>query len=192
MSYRTVFFEQNCHWLFVDISFLEVCMHLIANFTCKDTAFERVSSSCYRIFLNWPYRRYQRHQEVFSRYWRNLYENIHSETQLRIIRCNLATMPAGMKTKKCIGKLCIWRPGHSYICPLHVHFIFAGVRKFSDFFDFGLHCSLRVSLILLYFISSRAWVENLHIKNCIKDLMVVMPSYFYKDNKYKTSWRRPF
>ena len=108
------------------------------------------------------------------------------------LRCNLATMPAGMKTKKYIGKLCIWRPGHSYICPLHVHFIFAGVRKFSDFFDFGLHCSLRVSLILLYFISSRAWVEILHIKNCIKDLMVVMPSYFYKDNKYKTSWRRPF
>ena len=103
---------------------------------------------------------------------------MHIEIQLQIIGCNLATMPASIKTKKCVGKLCIWRPGHSYVCPLHVHFIFAGVRKFRDFFDFGLHCSLRVSLILLYFISTRAWVENLHIKNCIKNLMIVMPSYF--------------
>ena len=29
-------------------------------------------------------------------------------------------------------------------------------------------------------------LENLHIKDCIKNLMVVMPSYFYKDIKYKT------
>ena len=53
-----------------------------------------------------------------------------------------------------------------------------GVRQFRDLIDFGLHCSLSVSLILLYFISTRAWVENLHIKNCIKNLMIVMPSYF--------------
>ena len=58
------------------------------------------------------------------------------------------------------------------------------VRKPRDLVGFGLHCSLRVSLILLYFISTRAWVENLHIKNCIKNLMVVMPSYFYEENKY--------
>ena len=56
----------------------------------------------------------------------------------------------------------------------------------------GLHCSLRVSLILFYFISTRAWVENLHIKNCIKNFTVVMPSYFYKDNKCNTSLKRPF
>ena len=61
-----------------------------------------------------------------------------------------------------------------------------GVRKFRDLIDIGLHCSLRVSSVLLYFISIRAWVENLHISNCIKNLMVVMPSYFYKDSKYKT------
>ena len=30
---------------------------------------------------------------------------------------------------------------------------------------------------MLYFISIRAWVENLNIKNCIKNLMVIMPSY---------------
>ena len=62
-----------------------------------------------------------------------------------------------------------------------------GVKKFRDLIEFGLHCALRVSLILLYFISTRAWVENLHIKNCIKSLMVVIPSYFYKDTQYKTS-----
>ena len=40
----------------------------------------------------------------------------------------------------------------------------------------------------LYFISIRAWVENLDIKNCIKNLMIVMPSYFYKAIKDKT-WK---
>ena len=59
------------------------------------------------------------------------------------------------------------------------------VRKFRDL-DFGLHCSLKVSLILLYFIYTRAWVENLHINNCIKNLMVVILSYFSKDNRYST------
>ena len=39
MSYRTVIFEQNYHWLFVELFLLEVCMHLIANFTCNDTIF---------------------------------------------------------------------------------------------------------------------------------------------------------
>ena len=62
-----------------------------------------------------------------------------------------------------------------------------GVRTFRDLIDFGLYCSLRVSLILLYVISTRAWVEKLHLKNCIKNLMVVIPSYFYYDNNYKTS-----
>ena len=61
-----------------------------------------------------------------------------------------------------------------------------GVREFRNLIDFGLHCSLRISLILLYFVSTGAWVENLHIKNCIKNLLVVMPSYFYKGKKYKT------
>ena len=61
-----------------------------------------------------------------------------------------------------------------------------GVTKLGHLIDFGLHCSPRASSILVSFISIRAWVENLHIKNCIEDLMVVMPSYFYKDNKYKT------
>ena len=60
------------------------------------------------------------------------------------------------------------------------------LRKFRDLIDLGLHCSVRDSSILFYFISIRAWVENLHIKNCIKNLMVVMSSYFYKENKYNT------
>ena len=53
-----------------------------------------------------------------------------------------------------------------------------GVRKFRDLIDFALHCYLRVSLILLYFIPTGAWVENPDIKNCIKNLMVVMPIIF--------------
>ena len=39
---------------------------------------------------------------------------------------------------------------------------------------------------MLYFISIRAWVENVHIKNCIKNLMVIISSYFYTDIKDKT------
>ena len=61
-----------------------------------------------------------------------------------------------------------------------------GVRQFRDLIDFGLYFSLRASLILLYFISIKAEVENLHIKKCIKNLIIVMTSYFYKDNEYKT------
>ena len=40
--------------------------------------------------------------------------------------------------------------------------------------------------VMLYFTSIRVWVENLHIKNYIKNLMVIMPSYFYKDIKDMT------
>ena len=40
--------------------------------------------------------------------------------------------------------------------------------------------------LMLYFISTRGWVENFHIKNCIKNLMVIIPSYFYEDMKDKT------
>ena len=38
---------------------------------------------------------------------------------------------------------------------------------------------------MLYFISIKAWVANLQIKDCIKNLMFIMPSYFYKDIKDK-------
>ena len=38
---------------------------------------------------------------------------------------------------------------------------------------------------MLYFISIRTWVESLNIKNCIKNLMVKMPSYFKKNVKDK-------
>ena len=43
---------------------------------------------------------------------------------------------------------------------------------------------------MLYLISIKAWVENLHIKNGIKYFMITMPSYFYKDIEGKTwnSW----
>ena len=39
---------------------------------------------------------------------------------------------------------------------------------------------------MLYFISTRAWIENLDVKTCIKNLMVIMPNYFYKDINDKT------
>ena len=81
---------------------------------------------------------------------------------------------------------------------LHVHFLFVyfwdEVRSKEIKRNYRFWPSLfpKISLVLLYFISTRDWVEKLHIKNCSKNLMVVMSSYFYKDNKYKTLWRRPF
>ena len=33
-------------------------------------------------------------------------------------------MPPDIKTEKRIGKLCILRPVRSYVCLLHVHFMF--------------------------------------------------------------------
>ena len=51
MSYRTVIFEQNYHWLFVELFLLEVCMHLITNFICNDTIFERIFISDFSIWI---------------------------------------------------------------------------------------------------------------------------------------------
>ena len=98
-----------------NFSFFEVSMHLISNFTCKDTTFKRISSSCYGIFFNW--------------------------------------------TKK----------------PLYTSVLKKGVFEIME-------------ELMLYFMSVRAWVDNLHIKNRIKNLMVIMPSYFYKDIEDKT-WK---
>ena len=131
---------------------------------------------------------------MFWKYWKNLQENTHTKIQLQIIGCNLANMLADIIPKNCVQKLCTWRLGcHMYAFCMFISCLFSswmelGVRKLGDLINFGLHFSLRVSSILFYFISIRDWVENLHIKTCIKNLMVVMPSYFYKDNKYKT-WK---
>ena len=54
-----------------------------------------------------------------------------------------------------------------------------GVTKFRDLIDFGLHFLIRVSSIFLYFVSIRVLLENLHIKNCIKNLVVVMLSNYF-------------
>ena len=98
-------FEQNYQRLFINFSFLKVCMHLITSFTCKDTIFETVSSSSYGIFLNWTYR-YHRTQvflkKAFSKYWRNLQKNTKTGIQLQIIRYNLANMPADIRSKNCV------------------------------------------------------------------------------------------
>ena len=95
-----------------NFSFLKVCIHLIFNFTYKDKIFKRISSSCYRIFLNWT---------------------------------------------SCTSVL---KKG-----------VFEILKK-----------------LMLYFIAIRAWIENIHIKSCIKNLMVIMPRYFYKAIKDKT-WK---
>ena len=61
-----------------------------------------------------------------------------------------------------------------------------GVKIFRNLIKFGLPDSLRFALILLYSISFRAWVEKPHIKNCIRSLMVIMSSYFYKGNENRS------
>ena len=118
-------------------------------------------------------------------------------------------MPAETRPKNCIQKSCIWRPGgHMHDLYMFISRLFSSgmklsvdmfisrlfspgmklsVKTFSNLIQFGLHGSLWVTLMLLYFISIRAWAENAHIKNRIKNLMVIMPSYFYKNNKVKTS-----
>ena len=56
----------DCLWNF---SFLEVCIHLISSFTCKDTIFKRISSSCYGAIVHKCSKK-----GCFLRYWRNLQE----------------------------------------------------------------------------------------------------------------------
>ena len=60
-----------------------------------------------------------------KRCFRNIggtYKKTHTN-EIKIIGCNLATMAANIRPKICVQKLCIWRPGCSYVCPLHVHFM---------------------------------------------------------------------
>ena len=85
-----------------NLSFLEVCMHLNANFTCKNTIFERILSTSYGIFLKWTYRGHRAQlfqRKVFSKNWRNLQENIHNEIQHQIIVYNLANIPKDIRPK---------------------------------------------------------------------------------------------
>ena len=129
---------------------------------------------------------------VFPKYWKNSQENTHTRIQLQMIGCNLANVLADIRSKKFAYENCAFDVLNFICMPFACLFCLLSsgmklrVRRFRDIIDFGLHCSLSVSSILLYFISIKAWTENLHIKNCIKNLMVVMPSYFYKDNKYRT------
>ena len=103
----------GCLWNF---SFLEVCMDLIANFTCKDTIFKRIWSSFYGIFLNWTYR------SIVHKCFKK--RCLRTKMQLQIIECNLANMLIDISPKNCVQKLCIWRPGRRIVCILHVHFTF--------------------------------------------------------------------
>ena len=106
----------------------------------------------------------------------------------------LANMSLNIRLQYCVRKLCIWRLGrYMYVFYMSISRLYSSgmkleVRKFRDLIEFDLQGFVEDSSILLYFISIRAWVENLHIKNCIKNLMVIILSYFYKENKYKT-WK---
>ena len=64
----------------------------------------------------------------------------------------------------------------------------SGIRNFENFFEFGIQDSSSVASILFYFTSICALVKSFDIKNCIKYLVVLMPSYFYNDNNNKT-WK---
>ena len=121
-----------------------------------------------------------------------LTKNTHTEIQCQVIGCNLANIPADIRPKNCLRKSCFWHPGcHMYIFCIFISRLFSsrinfGVRIFRDLIKFDLQGFLTVALILICFISIRAWVENLHIWNCIENLRVIMPHYFYKGNNENT------
>ena len=116
------------------------------------------------------------------------------QLQNKIQIYKLANMSLNIRLQYCVRKLCIWRLGrYMYVFYMSISRLYSSgmkleVRKFRDLIEFDLQGFVEDSSILLYFISIRAWVENLHIKNCIKNLMVIILSYFYKENKYKT-WK---
>ena len=91
-------------------------------------------------------------KKVFSKYWKNLQETTHTEIKLQIIGCNLTNMPAVIRPKPCIRK--VGHPEcHMYVFCMSISCLFSsgmklGVWKFRFLIAFGLHRSLRVSLIL--------------------------------------------
>ena len=116
------------------------------------------------------------------------------QLQNKIQIYKLVNMSLEIRPQYCVRKLCIWRlRRYMYVFYMSIPRLYSsgmklGVRTFRDLIEFDLQGFVGDSSILLYFISVRAWVENLHIKNCIKNLMVVILSYFYKESKYET-WK---
>ena len=51
MSYRTVILNTINTGCLLSFSFLEVCMHLIANAICNDTIFERIFISDFSLWI---------------------------------------------------------------------------------------------------------------------------------------------
>ena len=51
MPYRTVILNKITTGCLLNFSFLEVCLHLIASFTCNDTIFERMFNSDFSIWI---------------------------------------------------------------------------------------------------------------------------------------------
>ena len=107
-----------------NFSFLEAFMHLISNFTCKDTICKRISRSSCGIILNWTHR--NNCTRFLSNYWRNVQENNRTKIQLQVIECNLANVPSGIRFKNCVRKLCVWCPGrYTYIFCIFVSCLFS-------------------------------------------------------------------
>ena len=51
MPYRTVILNKITTGCLLNFSFLEVCLHLTASFTCNDTIFERIFNSDFSIWI---------------------------------------------------------------------------------------------------------------------------------------------
>ena len=145
----------GCLWNFC---FLEVCVNLVSNFTCKIQFLKESRAESYSIELTGA-------MEMCSKIGvfkilGELQENTHTEIQLQIIGCNLAKCPQTSDPKFAYGS-CAFVYGNCAFDVLDVAFCMfisrffppgmkVGVKKFRNYIEFGLQSSLRVHQ--LYFI----------------------------------------
>ena len=99
--YRTHALQNNHFWIYLPLtacgtfSFLEIFMHWISNYTCKDTIFKRISSSYYGISVNSTNRYHYTRvflKKVFSNHWKNLQESTQIDIRLKPDGCNEVNM----------------------------------------------------------------------------------------------------
>ena len=170
-------------------------MSLISNFTYKNTSFKWISgiamdsssqlnlkrASCASVLKKYVF---DILEELIRKY---PHRNTTSSNRMWYGWYDCTTRP-----KIWVWKSYIWRPGSRiYVFCMFILRLFysgmkLGVKIFRNLIKFGPPDSLRFALILLYSISFRAWVEKPHIKNCIRSLMVIMSSYFYKGNENRS------
>ena len=71
-------------------------------------------------------------KKVFSKYWRNLQENINTQVQIKVIGCNFANIPRDNTPKNCVLKLSICRTGsHMYAFCMFISHLFSSELKLS-------------------------------------------------------------